>query len=57
MFIPESRVMFYYIISTKYQKIGGLFCRFISGLSHSVIEECPITQCPRVNTYFSFNRV
>ena len=31
-------IMFYYIISTKYQKIGDLFClAHIYGLSHSVI--------------------
>ena len=30
-------IMFYYIISTTYQKIGDLFCPVhISGLSHSV---------------------
>ena len=30
-------LMFYYIISTTYQKIGDLFCPVhISGLSHSV---------------------
>ena len=32
-------IMFYYIISTTYQKIGDLFCSLhISGLSHSVID-------------------
>ena len=31
-------IMFYYIISTEYHKIGDLFCLVhISGLSHSVI--------------------
>ena len=29
-------IMFYYIFSNTYQKIGDLFCRYISGLSHSV---------------------
>ena len=33
-------IMFYYIISTTYQKIGDLFCPvYISGLSHSVIHQ------------------
>ena len=31
-------IVFYYIISTTYQKIGDLFCSvYIFGLSHSVI--------------------
>ena len=33
----SSSIIFYYIISTTYQKIGDLFCSVhISGLSHSV---------------------
>ena len=36
--INSFSIMFYYIISPTYQKIGDLFCPVhISGLSHSVL--------------------